>query len=153
NRAMAKEDYPRAAVYQYWYVQKSKTGQYNLACFLAQTGQTDPAFYWLQVAALEEGVDAQHAQRDEDLDSLRRDPRWGAVRQFLVDCNRYFESAPLAHNAVVLPKGYQHGTPIPAVLWLHGLGSRPEDFVNRSGQEYADKLNVALIGVSGTRAR
>ena len=153
NQAMAKEDYPRAAAFQYWYVQKSKTGQYNLACFLAQVGQTDAAFYWLQLAAIQEGVDTQHAQRDPDLTSLRNDPRWGQVRQYLADCNRYFESAPVARTALVLPKGYRKGAPIPAVLWLHGLGSRPEGFVNPGCQEYADRLNVALIGVSGTRAR
>jgi predicted esterase len=153
NQAMANQDYPRAAAFQYWYVQKAKTGQYNLACFLAQIGQTDPAFYWLQVAALEEGVDTQHALRDDDLVSLRRDPRWNTCRQFLEDCNRYFESTPLARTVVVLPKGYQKGTPIPAILWLHGLGSRPEDFVNSHGQTYANALNVAVIGISGTKAR
>jgi predicted esterase len=153
NQAMAKEDYSRAATFQYWYVQKSKTGQYNLACFLAQIGQIDPAFYWLQQAAVEEGVDTQHAQRDEDLTSLRRDPRWEKVRRYLADCNRYFESAPLARTALVLPKGYRKGDAIPAVLWLHGLGSRPEDFVNSGCQDYADELKVALIGVSGTKAR
>jgi hypothetical protein len=71
NQAMRKEDYSRAATFQYWYVQKSKTGQYNLACFLAQVGQADAAFYWLQLAPIEEGVDTQHAERDEDLTLLR----------------------------------------------------------------------------------
>ena len=75
------------------------------------------------------------------------------VHQYLEDCNRYFESAPIVRTALVLPKNYQKGTPIPAVLWLHGLGSSPEDFVNDGSQEYADELNVALIGVSGTKAR
>lgn len=153
NQAMGTEDYSRAATFQYWYVQKSKTGQYNLACFLARVGKIDPAFYWLQQAALEEGVDVQHAQRDEDLVSLRRDPRWQKVRQFMEDCNRYFESAPLARTVVILPKGYQKSTAIPAILWLHGLGSRPEDFVNDECQDLADELQVALIGVSGTRPR
>ena len=153
NQAMGNEDYTRAAAFQYWYVQKSKTGQYNLACFLARIGQTDPAFYWLQLAALEEGVDTAHAQRDEDLESLREDPRWRVVQQYLQDCNQYFESASISHTVVILPKGYQKGTPIPAVLWLHGLGSRPEDFTNDECQDYADSLNVALIGVSGTKAR
>jgi hypothetical protein len=46
--AMGNQDYAKAAAFQYWYVQKSKTGQYNLACFLAQIGEVDPAFYWLQ---------------------------------------------------------------------------------------------------------
>src|SRR5436190_3109139 len=153
NQAMGKGDYSRAAAFQYWHVQKAKTGQYNLACFLAQLDRTDAAFYWLQLAAIEEGVDTQHAERDEDLTSLRSDPRWPKVRQYLADCNRYFETAPIARTVLVLPKGYQKGTPIPAVLWLHGLGSRPEDFVNNSCQEYADTLNVAFVGVSGTRAR
>ena len=80
NQAMTKEDYSHAATYQYWFVQKTKTGQYNLACFLAQIGQTDAAFYWLQQAAIEEGVDSTHAQRDSDLTSLRRDPRWAKLR-------------------------------------------------------------------------
>jgi predicted esterase len=153
NQAMAKEDYSRAATYQYWYVHKTKSGQYNLACFLAQLGQTDPAFYWLQLAALEEGVDTQHAQRDVDLASLQKDPRWAKVRQYLADCNRYFESAPLGRTTLVLPKDYKKGTALPAILWLHGLGSRPEDFVNEGCQAYADELHVAMIGVSGTRPR
>jgi predicted esterase len=153
NQAMAREDYSRAAAFQYWHVQKSGTGQYNLACFLAQIGRTDPAFYWLQRAAIEEGVDTQHAQRDEDLVSLRRDPRWAQVRQYLVDCNRYFESGAISRTVLVLPKGYRKGTPIPAVLWLHGLGSRPDDFVNSGCQDLADRLNLAFIGVSGTKAR
>jgi predicted esterase len=153
NQAMGQEDYPRAAAFQYWYVRKAKTGQYNLACFLARVGRTDPAFYWLQQAALEEGVDTRHAERDEDLVSLHRDPRWQQVRQFLADCNRYFESAPLAHTALVLPKGYRKGAAIPAAVWLHGLGSNPENFVDEGCQHFADELNVAFVGASGTKAR
>jgi hypothetical protein len=99
NQSMAREDYSRAAAYQHWYVQKAKTGRYNLACFLARIGQVDPAFYWLQEAALEEGVDTRHAVLDEDLTSLRADPRWPKVQEFLAGCNRYFESAPLNHRA------------------------------------------------------
>jgi predicted esterase len=153
NQAMANEDYPRAAVFQYWYVQKSKTGQYNLACFLARIGQTDPAFYWLQQAAIDVGVDTQHAQRDEDLVSLRRDPRWQKVRQYMDECNRYFEAETPARAVLILPRGYRKATPIPAVVWMHGLGSRPEGFVNENSQNYADAMKVALIGVSGTKPR
>ena len=153
NEAMAKADYSRAASYQYWHVQKSHTGQYNLACFLARIGQTDAALYWLQQAALEEGVDTQHAVNDEDLHSLQQDPRWPMVHQYLVACATYYATTPLARTLLVLPKGYQKVMPIPAILWLHGRGSRPEDFINSSCQVYADQLNVALIGVSGTTTR
>jgi predicted esterase len=153
NQAMAKRDYSRAATYQYWYVQKSDKGRYNLACFLARIGQVDPAFYWLQLAALEEGVDTQHALMDEDLTSLRRDPRWAKVQQFLASCNRYFESAAIVRTVLLLPKDYKKEASIPAVLWLHGYSSRPDDFVNPGSQDYADALKVALIGVSGTMSR
>lgn len=153
NQSMQQGNYSRAANFQYWYVQKSKTGQYNLSCFLARIGQTDPAFYWLQIAALEEGVDTAGAQSDGDLASLRRDPRWVQVRRYLQDCNRYFETADIGRTLLILPKGYKLGSPIPVVLWLHGHGSCPEDFIDSGCQEYADNLNVALVGVSGTKAR
>jgi predicted esterase len=153
NLAMAKQDYSRAATFQYWYVQKSKSGQYNLACFLARTGQIDPAFYWLQLAALEDGVDGMHAMIDEDLLALQKDPRWNKVRDYLRNCNRYFETAPISQTVLILPTNYQKEKAIPAVLWLHGMGSRPEGFVNAGCQQYADTLNVAFIGVSGTKPR
>jgi hypothetical protein len=104
NQAMGKADYTRAATYQYWYVLKTKSGQYNLACFLAQIGQTDPAFYFLQQAAIEEGVDTEHAERDEDLASLRNDPRWAKVHRYLADCNRHFETAPIGRTTLIVPK-------------------------------------------------
>jgi predicted esterase len=151
--AANQKSYHVAAVAQYWRVQKAHRGQYDLACYLAQTGKVDAAFYWLQIAAIEDGVDTAHAQRDEDLESLRRDPRWSQVLQYMQDCNKYFESAPISRTVLILPTDYQTPTPIPAVLWLHGMGSEPEGFVNDGAQEFADELNVALIGVSGTKAR
>ncbi|MFO0865757.1 MAG: alpha/beta fold hydrolase [Gemmataceae bacterium] len=155
NEAMAKGDYRSAAAFQYWLVQTAKAGQYDLACSLARIGQIEPAFYWLQTAALEEGVDSGHAQRDEDLASLRGDRRWDAVQRFLTQCNRYFETANLAHTVLILPQDYDYDDdlPIPAVVWMHGFGSRPEDFANGNAQQYADELNVAVIGVSGTRSK
>lgn len=149
--AMGENDYPSAAALQYWYVRKSGEGQYNLACFLARIGRVDDAFYWLQSAALEEGVDVEHAGRDQDLASLRADGRWIQLDQFLRDCERYFAASPLSKTVLVLPANYQRGVPIPAVVWLHGLGSRPDDFVDEDCQDYADSLQTAFIGVSGTR--
>jgi predicted esterase len=153
NQAMGQADYARAAAFQYWYVQKAKTGQYNLACFLARLGQRDAAFYWLQQAALEEGVDAPYADEDDDLKSLRQDARWAKVRRYLADVNHYFETAPLARTVLVLPSGYKKESAIPVILWAHGLGATPENFVTGSGQQFADQLNLAVVGVSGTKAR
>jgi predicted esterase len=151
--AAGKKLYNVAAAAQYWHVQKAKQGQYDLACYLAQISKVDPAFYWLQLAAIDEGVDTQHAQRDEDLESLRADPRWGKVLRYMQDCNRYFESTPITRTVLIIPRNYKKPAEIPAVVWLHGLGSRPEGFVNDGCQDLADKLNIAFIGVSGTKAR
>jgi len=153
SQAMNAGDYRKAAAYQHAYVQKSKTGQYNLACFLSLINKVDDAFYWLQQAALDEGVDADHAETDPDLASLRRDERWKPVHQFLRLTNLYFENTPSDKTLVILPKGYAKGTPIPVVLWMHGLGSNPENFVNEDCREYADAMNVAFVGVSGTKLR
>jgi predicted esterase len=153
REAMAKGDFSRAATFQYWYVQKAKKGRYDLACFLAQVDQVEPAFYWLQRAAMEEGVDSRHAQVDTDLNSLRRDQRWEQVRTFLEGMNRYYKEAPIGRVALILPKGHDKATPIPVVLWLHGHGATPEGFVNTEAQGFADELQVALVGVSGTKPR
>jgi predicted esterase len=94
-------------------------------------------------------VDTGHALVDEDLISLRKDPRWEKVHQYLEDCNNYFETANIKYTQVLVPKGYRKGKPIPAVVWMHGLGANPENFTNESAQVYADEINIALIGVSG----
>jgi predicted esterase len=153
RRAVAAKDYPHAAILQYWIADRTKAGYYDLACYLARSGTPDPAFYWLQVAALDEGVDADYADADEDLAPLRADPRWPEVRTYLAACNRYFETSGTRHTPLLVPKGYAKGTPITVIVWLHGLGSTPDDFVNDSGQPLADRLNAAIVGVSGTVPR
>jgi pimeloyl-ACP methyl ester carboxylesterase len=151
--AETKKLYQVAAPYQYWYVQKTREGQYDLACYVARTGQIDAAFYWLQIAAIEQGLDTEHVKRDEDLESLRRDPRWDKVFQYVEACSNYFESGPFARTVLVLPRGYKKPAALPAILWLHGARSRPDDFVNDDCQAYANELNVAMIGVSATTAK
>jgi predicted esterase len=153
RRAVAAKDYPHAAILQYWIAERTKSGYYDLACYLAQSGTPDPAFYWLQVAALEEGVDASYADADGDLAALRADPRWPDFRTFLVACNRYFETSNTRQTPLLVPKTYSRGTPITVVVWLHGLDSAPDDFVTESRQPVADRLNVAIVGVSGTVPR
>jgi pimeloyl-ACP methyl ester carboxylesterase len=145
--------YQVAAPYQYWYVQKTKEGQYDLACYIARTGQIDAAFYWLQIAAIEQGLDTEHVKSDEDLESLRRDPRWERVFDYIEACSNYFETGPFARTVLVLPTGYKKPAPLPAILWLHGARSHPGDFVNDDCQAYADELHVAMIGVSATTAK
>lgn len=54
------------------------TSMYNLACAHALAGDRDRAFEWLE-KAVEAGFDGDHLDDDEDLDSLRDDPRFDKV--------------------------------------------------------------------------
>lgn len=152
-RAAAQGNYKDAVAFQYWAAQKTGNDRYNLACYYARTNAVDAAFYWLQQTALEEGLDAEHAGVDEDLEALRRDGRWSRVRQFLNDCGRYWQQSGIQKTALVLPEGYKKDKPVPVVIWLHGLGSRPDDFVDDDLQNLADEMNAAFLGVSGTLPR
>ncbi len=147
--AAANGDNHAAALLQYWSVEALDHGRYNLACWQALAGDKEAAFYWLQEAALRDGVDAAWADQDSDLDSLRLDPRWPRIAAFLGQCNAYWASSGRHSISLVLPEGYKPGTPIGAVVGLHGLGAEPNGFVDKSYQDFANDLNMAFIGVSG----
>ena len=56
------------------------TSLYNAACARALAGQTEAALAMLQ-AAVEEGFsDVNHLDEDDDLDSIRNDPRFAGIR-------------------------------------------------------------------------
>jgi len=149
----ASGDWQNAALFQYWAVKKSGLHRYDLACDLAQSGQKEAALYWLQAAALEDGVDADWAGRDPDLATLRTDPRWHQVNFFLRECEKYWQTKEILLTSVILPKNYDGQTPIMTIVGLHGLGSNPQNIFGDWLQEFADKLNVAFVGVSGTIPR
>ncbi|MCO5167389.1 MAG: alpha/beta fold hydrolase [Planctomycetes bacterium] len=158
-RALAYERYEEgrldeAIALQHWSILARKEGgegHYNLACFYALAGKVDAALYWLQRGATEEGVDAAWAQEDEDLTAVRADPRWEEVKNFLDDCNAWWERSGRSETLLVLPAGYERGRPVTAVVGLHGLGAQPRDFADPEDyQALADRLGVAFVGVSGT---
>ena len=154
SRTAAREKhYPVAAIAQYWYVRKANEGRYDLACFLSRAGQADAAFYWLQIAAVEEGLDIREVEHDSDLETLYKDARWPKMVGYIKECRTYFETAPITRTVLIVPKGYDKTKPITAIVWLHGYLSGPDDFVNAEAQRYADDLGVALIGVSATKSR
>jgi beta-lactamase regulating signal transducer with metallopeptidase domain/tetratricopeptide (TPR) repeat protein len=54
---------------------------YNIACGYALKGNANEAFAWLQRAA-DEGFDvSSYLGRDDDLDSLKSDPRWKEIKK------------------------------------------------------------------------
>lgn len=60
---------------------KPGTSAYNIACTYALQGNVDAAFEWLQRADAAGFKLAKYLDDDEDLDALRRDPRFQALRQ------------------------------------------------------------------------
>jgi beta-lactamase regulating signal transducer with metallopeptidase domain/cytochrome c-type biogenesis protein CcmH/NrfG len=60
---------------------REDAASYNIACGYARLGKTDQAFHWLDKAA-EAGFDLSHyLGSDDDLDSLRSDPRWMELKK------------------------------------------------------------------------
>ena len=55
------------------------TSAYNMACAYALQGDKNAAFDWLERARKAGFKVAEHAEDDDDLDSLHRDARWDAV--------------------------------------------------------------------------
>ncbi|HTY36650.1 MAG TPA: hypothetical protein VMH23_06045 [Bacteroidota bacterium] len=56
---------------------------YNAACCFALAGQNDLAFYTLDAAIAKGWKDKAHTEKDEDLVSLRTDPRWNTMLKSL----------------------------------------------------------------------
>lgn len=136
---------------QHWAVKADGSGRYNLACFQARAGALEAAIYWLQQAALEEGVDASWAGEDQDLESLRRDPRWGRLAGFLRDMTAWWAACGRQETLVRLPSGHASGSPLGGLVCLHGRESGPRDFhAAARWQRLADQLGVAIVAVSGT---
>lgn len=151
--ASADGEYDDAVQLQYWAVKNGdgSDGLYNLACFYSLAGKADASFYWLQLAAEKQGVDPDWAGEDSDLKNIRKDSRWPKVRNYLRAWNAHWGTSTLSETTLVVPKGYDPATPIPVIVGLHGMGSRASHFVDDDFQDWADELNVAFVGVSGTQ--
>ncbi|HEX4439640.1 MAG TPA: M56 family metallopeptidase [Thermoanaerobaculia bacterium] len=60
---------------------REDAASYNIACGYARLGNSDAAFEWLK-KAMDAGFDvASYLGRDDDLDSLKSDPRWAQTKK------------------------------------------------------------------------
>jgi predicted esterase len=155
SSSVREGQFRNAVQFQYWSMKNGDghSGVYNLACYYSLAGKSEASFYWLQQAAEKQGVDAAWASEDTDLQKIHLDPRWPAVLKYLEEYNRFWELSDVSETFAVIPANYDATKPIPVVLGLHGLGSRAKGFVSPEFQEWADELNIAIVGVSGSRPR
>jgi phospholipase/carboxylesterase len=149
QRLSESGDHRRAAQYRSMLVRASGKGQFELALDHAMAGDMDSAFYWLQEAALTEGVNPAWADRVAGLESLRRDSRWPAIPPFLRECNTLWARSGHRRTVLVTPTDYRPGTPIGVIVGLHGIGGGPDGFLDDSYRGFADELNMAFVAVSG----
>jgi predicted esterase len=149
-RVSATQDKPRLAADLFRLaIEKGADQLYEMACYEARAQNLDRAFYWLQEAALQEGVDPAACDYDTALEKLRADPRWMSVRKFLADCQDHWSKSGIDDHRLVLPAKYQ-GTPLPVLVWLQGSGgcSSSHTFFPEL-QQLADQHQVAFLSVSG----
>jgi predicted esterase len=149
--AAGRDDYKTALAAQFWAVKKGDDGLYDLACYYARNRMYTEAVYWIQKAAQTEGVDYEHAGRDEDLVTLRQDPRWAGIHRYLRQCSAYWKTSGKTATLVFVPRGFDKKKPSPVIVTLHGRGSRPDHFFGDGTQDLADDLGIPFVCVSGTR--
>lgn len=158
--ATDRKDFKNATIYSYWASKKIPGELYDLACNSALSGDKEGAFYWVQQAGIQTGVDVDWAEKDADLLTLRADTRWGDFKRWLLYCEEYHQKFAKPVTTLILPKKYdvKKDNPLNVIVWLHGMGSKPDEFVDPNdpdcdAQAFADELNIAFVGVSGTRIK
>jgi predicted esterase len=141
--------YRQAAQCQWWAVNTSNEGRYDMACFECLGGNVDRALYWLQEAARLESVSSTWASNDTDLKRIRDNSCWPDMLLYLQDCEAYWRAAVPKVTIVIAPKDYDGSADLQLVVWLHGMGSNPGDL--KTGlQSLADRHHIAFVCVSGT---
>ena len=132
-------------------VAKCGRGHALLARAYASLGATEASLYWLERAAMEEGLDPQAIDKDRGLEILRRDPRWRTVRRFLGQAAAYWSKNGHA-DVMVLDREPAHGKTKAVVLWLHPSGAAPDDNLEQACGTRARRDGFVCVGVSGTTA-
>ena len=124
-----------AARFQYWAGEGGRGGRVQPTARAGPplAGDVEGAFYWLQEAALDDGVDASWADQDPDLASLRKDARWGQVAPFLKRCNApppYWAASGHRQTVLVPAPGLPEVAPRSASWWgCTGSATIPPEFV------------------------
>jgi len=141
----------------YWTYRRApetqSVGAGTVAVFAARLQLVDEVFYWLQQAALHEGLEPESAKATS-FARVQQDARWPSFQRYLELVNAAWLRSGYRRQPVVVPAGYKVGTPIAALICLHGYGSRPEDFTNEDQmQRFADDTGMAVVSLSATTPR
>ncbi|WDE97922.1 hypothetical protein PQO03_19025 [Lentisphaera profundi] len=137
-----------ALQFQYWACNIDETqGLYDLACYYALNKDIDSSVYFLQKAALNEGVDYSWALKDKDLIPVMNSKYWEKLRPWLKKCFSSWHESKYFRSPIIKPST---GESEVLLIGLHGYGSVPEDFASDEDQGFADKHKVTFMGISGS---
>jgi len=135
---------------------------YNLACALARLGRTPEALAALEMAVLKGFNDPDHIRQDEDLASLRAEPRYTRCIQKAEDTARAnapsyepgaevkgvktLEGAPEGglRYRLRMSTGATAERPDRLIVWLHPAGGSANQVVEPLAERFA-KLGYALL--------
>jgi predicted esterase len=126
---------------------------YNLACAHARQGQIDDGVAWFQKSAdwgfgYDPFADAiSAAEKDTDLDPLRKDPRFVAAMEQVRARTKAAEEY-VATPATYVPKSLEGASEIPLLVVLHPSGATKESVVEGRWKTVADELGLALLAPS-----
>jgi phospholipase/carboxylesterase len=149
-RLVDEQAYSDAAVVQRWLVARHVEGSMvDLACYESRAGHVEPALYWLERAARQEGVGVSWAIQDADLALVRQDSRWPALFSYLRAANGYWAQSGIERANRVVPRATAPSTGFPLVIGLHGYGAS-ESFFGPELQALADETGTVFLSLSGT---
>jgi predicted esterase len=126
---------------------------YNLACYLALSGERDQALAELGTTIDKGFADADQLRSDTDLVSLRTDARFAGLveraRRLNQERAAKLAATPPAKTIFELPTPAADGATFPLVIALHGVGGNPEQMATPL-RAWARKSGFALLAVSGS---
>ena len=132
-------------------VGKGGRGHLLLARAYAADGSIDATLYWLERAAMEEGLDPDKIADDRAFERARRDARWGTVEAYLERCAAYWSERPRSEVSVLDHEPASARTRA-VVGWLHPNGDAPTDNLERVCPETARRRGFVCVAMSGTTA-
>ena len=138
---------------RYWHIAGASDawGRASLAALYAATKRTEAAVYWLQRAAIEEGLPPEEIKDYPAFERLTASPDWPKVNEFLAAASQAWTQSNFRRDILLTPKGYEAGKPLPVLIILHGHRSGPEGFVRKRAemQKMCDELHLAVLAISG----
>ncbi len=141
-------DYKEAIQFQHWSCQKNPdAGMYYLASYYALNKNMEAAVYFLQKAAMKEGLLASWIRNDENFMTVVKSIYWKELEPWLEDCTEKWNKSSYLRVSMIEPKGESKIL----LLGLHGYASKPEDFtMEQDDQVLADELGVTIVSVSAS---